>query len=175
MVSYCIGYKYVIVWALSMEKTETNKDVRINVYELGYLLVSTIADENVAAEVHTLKGMIEKHNGTFISEDFPKLQPLAYTMIKAIGSKRHRHDKGYFGWLKYEIPTEAIVEIKQTLDKNENILRYLLIETVRENTMVTQKIVFKPSADAPKVEGEEGIKEPVSEEELDKTIDNLVA
>jgi ribosomal protein S6 len=167
----------VIVWALSMEKTETHKDStedsQTNVYELGLLLVPTIAEENVASEVQSIKGLMEKYEGSFISEDFPKLQPLAYTMIKPIGSKRHRHDKGYFGWVKYEIPTEAITEIKRALDKNENILRYLLIETVRENTMVTQKMVFKPT-DAQKGEGEEEVKEPVSEEELDKTIDNLV-
>lgn len=158
-----------------MEKKENN-DVRTKVYELGYILVPTIAEEQVAGEVEPIKALIEKQGGSFISDDFPKLRDLAYTMIKAIGSQKHRHDKGYFGWIKFEIDATETPKLKAALDKNDHILRFMIIETVRENTMITQKMIFKPTADAPKKEGEEGEpKEPVSEEELDKTIDNLVA
>jgi ribosomal protein S6 len=162
-----------------MEKKENN-DVRTKVYELGYILVPTIAEEQVAGEVEPIKALIEKHGGSFISDDFPKFRPLAYTMIKAIGSQKHRHDKGYFGWIKFEIDSAETPKIKAVLDKNDSILRFMIIETVRENTMMTQKMIFKPTPDAAKdtpAEGaaEEGeAKEPVSEEELDKTIDNLV-
>ncbi|MBX4198155.1 30S ribosomal protein S6 [Candidatus Parcubacteria bacterium] len=160
-----------------MEKTEVQNDSKMKIYELGYLLVSTIAEENVAAEVGIIKALLEKHGAEFISEDFPKIRPLAFTMLKSIGSQRNRHDKGYFGWIKFETATSAMPLIKAELAKNDHILRSLIIETVRENTMVTQKMIFKPSADAPvkkegDVEGE--VKAPISEEELDKTIENLV-
>jgi ribosomal protein S6 len=169
----------VIVLALSMEKKETHNDSRMKVYELGLLLVSSIPEEHVATEFQAIKTLIEQHEGMFISEDFPKLRPLAYTMIKAVGSQRNRHDKGYFGWVKFEMATAMLPKLKTELDKNDNILRFMLIETVRENTMMTQKMIFKP-ADAPMKDDaapaseEAGVKEPVSEEELDKTIDNLV-
>jgi ribosomal protein S6 len=157
-----------------MEKTENN-DVQTKIYELGYILVPTIAEEQVASEVEPIKSLIEKHGGAFISDEFPKLRQLAYTMVKAIGSQKHRHDKGYFGWIKFEIASSETSVLKAAFDKNDHMLRFMIIETVRENTMVTQKVMFKPT-DAPKAEGEtEGEpKEPVSEEELDKTIDNLV-
>lgn len=158
-----------------MEKKETSTDSRTNVYELGYILVPTIAEENVAAEVESIKGLIEKHGGSFISEDFPKLRDLAYTMVKSIGSAKHRHDKGYFGWVKFETETSSVPKLNEAFAKNDNILRSMIIETVRENTMVTQKMVFKPTDGAKPEDGEAEVKEPVSEEELDKTIDNLVA
>ncbi len=158
-----------------MEKTENN-DIQTKIYEFGYILVPTLAEEQITGEVEPIKALIEKHGGVFISDEFPKLRPLAYTMIKAIGSQKHRHDNGYFGWIKFEMSASEIPALKTTFDKNDHILRSMIIETVRENTMVTQKVIFKPTTDAPKAEGEtEGEpKEPVSEEELDKTIDNLV-
>jgi ribosomal protein S6 len=153
-----------------MEKNETLSDAATKVFELGYLLVPTIPEENVAAEVESLKSSIEKLGGAFITEDFPKLRPLAFTMIKAIGSKRTRHDRAYFGWVKFEASSDKMPILKSQLDKNENILRFLIITTVRENTMVTQKVIFKPTVE--KKPGEEQPK--MTQEEIDKTIDNLV-
>src|SRR3989344_2958876 len=109
-----------------MEKRET--DSRMKIYELGYLLVPNIAEENVAAEVESIKSTLEESGAAFITEDFPKLRPLAYTMIKAIGSQKNRHDKGYFGWIKFEIESASVTKIKGELDKNDHILRSMLIE-----------------------------------------------
>ncbi len=136
------------------------------IYELGYLLVPSIAEENVAKEVETIKSILAKYEAEVITEDFPKLRPLAYAMVKATGSERHKFDKAYFGWVKFEVEGDTAPQIKNELDKNTSVLRFMIVKTVRENTMVSQKVVFKPE------EGEEQPK--VSEEELDKTIENLV-
>ena len=158
-----------------MDKNDTNQG-KIKVYEIGYLLVPTIAEENVATEVEAIKALIANKGSAFISEDFPKMKPLAYTMVKAVGSERRKFDKGYFGWVKFEVAARGITEIKAELDRIPNILRYLIIETVRENTLIGQKMVFRPAP------GEKGAVEGVvagdapkaSEEEIDKTIENLV-
>ncbi len=164
----------MIVCLLSMAKIDTEQDNKMKIYEIGYLLVPIIAEENVAAEVENIKSLLAKHEGAQITEDFPKLRPLAYNMVKAIGPERSKYDKAYFGWIKFEMMAGNVPLLKTDLDKNDHILRFMLIATVRENTMMTQKLVFRPAGEG-EVAKEEGV-EPakVSEEELDKTIENLV-
>ncbi|MES2437311.1 MAG: 30S ribosomal protein S6 [Patescibacteria group bacterium] len=160
-----------------MAKNEMKNDNGMKVYEIGYLLVPTIAEENLPQEVQAIKASIESRQGTFITEDFPTLRPLAYEMVKVVGSKRSKYSEAYFGWIKFEATSHAIPLIKEDLDKMETLIRFMTINTVRENTMVAQKVLFKPTdapegvegeakddAEAPKVEGED----------IDKTIDNLV-
>ena len=155
-----------------MEKEE-RQDKRTKVYELGFLLIPSIAEENLGGEVQNIKAAIEKYNGTFITEDFPKLRPLAYTMQKASNGSRGKFEKAYFGWIKFEIEPVNVGDLKSIFAKNDSILRSMIIETVRENTLMSQRVVFKTPAEAEKARKEEGAA-PVSEEELDKTIENLV-
>ncbi len=156
-----------------METNDINND-KVKVYELGYLLVPSIAEEKVTGEVETIKSALEKYQASIISEDFPKLQPLAYQMLKVVGSNRNKYDNGYFGWIKFEVVSGSVPLLKADLDKNASILRFMIIHTVRENTMVTQKMVFKPVGEADKEKTDEEPLATVSEEELDKTIENLV-
>lgn len=147
---------------------------KLKVYEIGYLLLPTIPEEHVAAEVVKIKAVVENKEGIFIAEDFPKLRNLAYTMRKVAGAQNLKFDKAYFGWIKFESSQNIVTAIKVELDKNPNILRHMLVSTIRENTMYTQKPVFRAVApgvgEAPKTEE----KEKMSEEEIDKTIENLV-
>jgi ribosomal protein S6 len=150
------------------------------VYELGYHIVSSVPEEKVPAEVDKIRSIIEKKGGTFIAEDFPKLRQLAYTMVKKIGSANHRFNEAHFGWIKFEIDPIALKDIKSALDSSDSILRYLLIETVRENTYLGQKaplnIKGKDGAEASPVEaaGKVEVKQPASVEEIDKSIDDMV-
>lgn len=149
----------------------------MKVYELGYLLVPSLAEEKVAGEVETIKSTLEKYKASIISEDFPKLQPLAYEMVKVIGSNRSKYDQGYFGWIKFEVMGSSLPTLKVDLDKNNSILRLMIINTVRENTLMSQKVAFtKPELETPEGDKPKGdVEQPiVSEEELDKTIENLV-
>ena len=156
-----------------MDTNNTNEG-KVKVYELGYLLVPTIAEENVAGEAQTIKNSIESKGATFITEDSPKLRPLAYEMTKSLGSQRAKYDKGYFGWIKFEMEPKSAPELKVVLDKNAMILRSMLIETVRENTLIGQKMVYRPAPGVGADKAKIGEEPKVSEEELDKTIENLV-
>ena len=160
-----------------MEKTEINQDKRLKVYEIGYLLLPTVAEEHLASEVQTIKSIIEKYEGAFITEDFPKLRQLSYTMRKASTGQILKFDKAYFGWIKFEIASSAIQVIQKELEKNANILRVMIINTVRENTLYTQRTVFRPSPAGVIPAGETSKPEDapkMTEEEIDKTIQNLV-
>jgi ribosomal protein S6 len=152
-----------------MEKTEKSNKI----YEVGYLLLPTIPEEHLVTEVQNIKSLIEKHEGAFITEDFPKLRPLAYTMRKAHAGQNVKHDKAYFGWIKFEMNQLAVPAVQKELEKNENILRFMIISTVRENTLFTQKAIFRPTQDAAKPE-DGVVPAKMTEEEMDKTIENLV-
>jgi ribosomal protein S6 len=158
-----------------MEQSESIKENAVKVYEVGYLLTPAIAEEQVAGEVEKLKATIQKFDGVLITEDFPKLRQLAYTIAKsANGALKQRFDKAYFGWVKFEASATAATNIKTELDKNTAILRLMLITTVRENTMTAPKIAFKEDDKPAKAPDEVAAVLPINEEELNKSIDNLV-
>jgi ribosomal protein S6 len=146
------------------------------VYEVGYLVMPSVSLELLPREVDAIRSIIEKVGGEIISEGAPEMRPLAYTMIKVIGATHPRFDAAYFGWIKFEATKESIGEVKKVLDGIEKIVRFLLIETVRENTLYGAKILKdKEESDKPEV-----VKAPVavvrsSEEEIDKAVEKLIA
>lgn len=164
--------KYMIGWLAHMEKSDSNQDKRIKIYEVGYLLVPTISEEHLAAEVQNIKSLIEKYEGVFITEDFPKLRQLAYTMRKAVSGQTLKFDKAHFGWIKFELNPNAASALQHELEKNVNILRVMVIQTVRENTLYTQKTIFRPQPVVQETPAGEAPK--MTEEEIDKTIEKLV-
>jgi len=125
------------------------------VYEVGFHIVPAVSPEKLPAEVDAIKALLDGNKATIISEEFPKLRNLAYTMVKVLGPARHKYDTAYFGWIKFEAAPEAALEIKKAMDANEKVLRYLLIKTARENTLYGAKILPEEkaevvAADAPK-------------------------
>lgn len=155
-------------------KTDTSK-----VYELSYILSSSIQDEKLADEISIISKLITDNGGEIISSENPILIELAYPMTKITPTFRGKFSKGYFGWIKFEVEKEALPKIKQPLDLSNNVVRYLLINTVRENTLLNGKMVLKQ--DSPKKQTVddnadilEGSEEVMNLEEVDKSIDNLV-
>ena len=163
-----------------MEKENKNKEMENGVvYEIGYILLPSLALEQVPAKVATLTKYIEKAGGVVISGENPVLIDLEYPMLKVVGTTRHKCDSGYFGWVKFETSSEGIEGIKKSFDGNEFVLRYLLIKTVRENTLLHGKMSFKKESERVgddsdselEVEGEilDESKPESSPEEIDKT------
>lgn len=154
------------------------------IYELGYHVLSSIAEEGLPAEVSNIKSVIEKKGGVFISEEFPVLTRLEYTMEHNIGGKRNKYDTAHFGWVKFELSPAEINNVKKELDDNENLLRFLIIHTVRENTRVPKHVLLANSEDSEKPANkptiikkpkkEEEKKEEVSMDEIDRKIEELV-
>jgi len=152
---------------------EMQEDVKI--YELGYHIVPTVGDENLPAEVSKVKTSIESHGGMFISEEFPVAHELAYTITKKIDTANKHFNKTYFGWVKFETTPGEVEKIKTELDFNANILRYIIIKTVRENTLVGTKLQVAEKITRGARPEEKPIQVPqMSQEEIDKSIDSLV-
>lgn len=162
-----------------MSKTITegkNKDEKI--YEVGYHLLSSIAEENIPAEVEKIKDVLSKEKAVIISEETPKLRPLAYQIKKSFGGVYKKFDNAYFGFIKFELPEGGdIKNIDDKMKADENVLRYIVIKTVRENTMYSPKIsIFKGDS---KIKTTTKVPEKVAEksasvEEIDESIEKFV-
>ena len=151
------------------------------VYELGFHLLPTLGEEEVSAEVDGLRSLIEKHGGVIISTESPKLIDLAYTMEKKQESKNAKFDSALFGWIKFEGESDKAEALDEEVGARKNVLRYLIIKTVRDYSPLKHKELFKEPQEEVKiiskpevVEKKEAVK-PISDEELDKTIEELVA
>lgn len=154
----------------SNEEDETSPKV----YELGFLIIPSMAEEKLPELVSNIKGEAEKAGSIFISEEYPKLKSLSYTMFRTVDHKKQGFDQAYFGWFKFEAYSARIKELKESLEKNLNILRFLLINTVRENTIYSHKIIPKKSKYIKRAP-DQHTEVKSSVEEIDKSIEDLVA
>ncbi len=119
-----------------MSKTEQHeRQEGIRVYELGFHFVPTLSEDEVAVQFSHLKSLIEKKGGTFISEETPRMTDLAYEITKTVKAQKKRYTSAYFGWVKFDIDPEEIAGIEKDMKAFEPVLRYILITTVRENTL----------------------------------------
>jgi ribosomal protein S6 len=148
---------------------------------LGYHVVSSIPEEKLPAEVTAIKDLLEANGAVFISEEFPKLKPLAYKMTKVVGARHLKFDTAYFGWFKFEIAPDVIDTIKKTLERNDNVIRFILVKTVRESTLSVIKAPTYRTEEKKPIPGlgkdskkDESVKSPMSEAELEKTIEQLI-
>ena len=79
-----------------MEKVETlEKEGGVQVYELGYHIVSTVAEENLSKEAEALKAIVLKDGGSLVSLGEPKLINLAYSMTKSVADTKKKFNTAY--------------------------------------------------------------------------------
>jgi ribosomal protein S6 len=171
------------------EKTEnTNDDKKL--YELGFHIVSSIAEEKVSDEVENLKVSLNKIDAEIVKEGEAQPIELAYTIVKKINEVNTKFDKAYFGWIKFNATAEGVESLKKEIDTNVNVLRYILVKTVDDDEHSTAKILTdeeeaaakeseEAEADADDSEEavektEEKVAEKTEEKSVDEAIDELV-
>ena len=76
------------------------------IYEVGYLLASTLSEEEVPVKYGNLKDLIVSLGGEIISDEMPKMISLLTLMSKVTQNVRNKFDSAYFGWVKFEINPE---------------------------------------------------------------------
>lgn len=164
---------------VDIEKTEAKGEANDKrVYELGYLLVPTIAEEGVPAVYSSLKDKVVSMGGELISDEMPKMINLAYSMSKVVSNKRNKYSTAYFGWVKFYVDSDKVLELKKNLDLDVNFIRFLILKTVKENTIAAKRFVYKDAArkKAPTTKSEKDeAAAPINKEEIDKEIDALVS
>lgn len=155
-----------------MEQVHEDKG-EVGIYEIGYHLVPTLSEDEVALRVGDIQKLISQNDGSVISEEFPAMMDLAYTMKKMIAGKWEKYDQAYFGWIKFETTSLNAQAINEELRTFDFVLRFILVKTVRENTISARPAALKK--EAPEVvAAPEAEKGPISEVEVDKAIDELV-
>lgn len=160
---------------IAEELNEEEKEISLHVYEVGYIMLPKIAEEGLGGEVTLFKDMFIENGATFISDEYPKLIELAYEMSRSIENKKQKFSYGYFGWVKFECTADKARIIKEILSKNEKLVRFLMIKTVRENTMSIKRSYNKQDGAnkrRPSIKSKEV--EQINEEVIDKEIDALV-
>lgn len=118
------------------------------VYELGYLLIPTTPEGEVATQTETITKAITAAEGTVVGEGAPDFIDLAYQMEQSLGSKKFKWNQGYFGWIKFEMEAAQAEALKKALDANTTIIRYILLKTSVENTVVFKKPKLDPKRES---------------------------
>ena len=119
------------------EINETIVDSRV--YEISFIFDNKL-DESAALEKgNAIKQSIATLGGSFISEEAPYMRELAYEMTRVVNNMNVRFNVGYFGWIKFEMEGSKVKELEKGLKLDEEIVRFMIVSTVRENTVYTKR------------------------------------
>ncbi len=162
-----------------MDKKEMSIEAIPNdpkIYEVGFHIVPTVPEDGVGARVTAIRDVIEGKKGHVIADEFPRHIDLSYPMTKVASNKRSLYRSAYFGWIKFEVDPKEVKAIEAGLKRDDHILRFILVSTVRENTMAPKKVFMQKRGEESeaKPEVKQEAKPELTEAELDKTIDELV-
>lgn len=153
--------------------TEVAKDPVI--YEVGYHIVPIVGEDNLGARVTKVRDVIESRKGIIIADEYPKFMDLAYKVARTAENKRATFESAYFGWFKFQATPDAVTAVDADLKKENDILRYILVKTVRENTMSPKKALREAKREEARGDEPKEAKPKLSEEELDKAVEDLAA
>lgn len=173
---------------LSLNMTDETKDVEVieglsalvdldddtaesTVYEVGYHILPTVAEDSLERESSAITDAITKVGGEVVGNRAPMQIDLAYSVDKKIDGKREVFDSAHFGWIAFELSASDIEKVKESLDKNSNILRYLITKTSRDQVAAT---LADPSLDVGAPEPEVETEELADTEDSDESADTEV-
>ena len=108
------------------DKNETEEEANSRIYEVGYLLVPTISEEDLPVVFGNLKELVSALGGIHISDEMPKMIQLAYKMVKVVSNVRNKFNTAYFGWIKFTMDSDKVLELKKKLDLDPNFISCLL-------------------------------------------------
>ena len=100
-----------------------------------------------------------------MSEDHPKMQKLAYPI--------KQNNSAYFGRIKFYAKSEMVDKIKESFEKNDKTIRFLITESSKEQsrqTHRTTKKITKPALSTPSAEE----RKPIKLEEIDKKLEEIL-
>lgn len=128
-------------------------------YEIMYFLNPLVAEDKVVDETNSLRSLIEGVQGIIISEDKPKFQDLAYPI--------KRHEKGFLGMIKFISKPDSLEKLKNSLDRNEKLVRFMISKSKIEKESSKPKRTF-----IKKAESAENLE--VKAEEIDKKLTEIL-
>jgi len=162
----------------SSQANVTPKEKGNPVYEVGFHIVPTVGEEGVGAVVESIRKILG--DAEIISESFPRKIGLAYQVERATQGKREKYTESYFGYIKFATTRDQVPAIHTALGAQNTVLRFLIVETVREDIAATpRRAVFASDRlEGKTIEKHVGTAEKpteISDAELDKSIEALTS
>ncbi|MBP9760453.1 MAG: 30S ribosomal protein S6 [Candidatus Pacebacteria bacterium] len=159
------------------------EEVELQQYELGYHLVPSLSEDDLALRVGELMQVITNAGGKIVSEGAPQACTLTYTMKRLRGGRWEKYDTTFFGWVRFSAPAEVVLALKEVLEHAEYVVRHLILKLdakalapaptprVPRPTEVVEVAIEPKQLES---KHDEETKVDVSEEELDKQIEDLI-
>jgi ribosomal protein S6 len=128
-----------------MEKKQTkhildDSEKESRIYEVSYLIRADIGEPAVLQTVaEKITAFFELKNVRILSEGIPEYTDLAYEIRKDINNKKERFTEAAFGWVKFESDPTFIKDLNEHLDLVKNIIRFLVVKTTEENTVLLRR------------------------------------
>jgi small subunit ribosomal protein S6 len=109
---------YLVLNQVSL-KPKVQKEVKYMKYELMYILVNTLSDEEKDGMIEKVNALITKNGGVVESVDKIGSKKLAYEINK-------KHD-GYYVLVNFSAESSVPATVTNTLRITENVLRYIVV------------------------------------------------
>ncbi|MDQ5962512.1 MAG: small subunit ribosomal protein [Patescibacteria group bacterium] len=120
--------------------TEINETkVGGRVYEISFIFDNRLDESTALEKGNALKQSIATLGGSFISEEAPYMRELAYEMVRVVNNVNVKFSQGYFGWIKFDLAEDKIKEFEAALKLDQEVIRFLVVKTVRDNTVFTKR------------------------------------
>lgn len=125
---------------MSITEGHEGEFLNMQAYELAYLVLPSIPEENLSQVATNLEKIIEKKGGKKFFEDAFFKHKLSYRMHKVVGASRYLVDDAYVGLMKFELSPSHTEEVRAEIDKMPEILRHLIVKIDREDTSSFAKL-----------------------------------
>ncbi len=164
---------------MEKEEIQAQNEREAGIYELGFLLLPTIPEEDINEEVSKIKDAMGE-SGLVISGETAEMRTLAYPMTKAFGGRNNTFTSAYFGSLIFQTGSGTVGDVKIALTKNDRVLRFLIIKRTKESLLPSVRKPISLRGKAVAVAGAKAKDEQTPaqraahEEEIDKTIEELI-
>ena len=120
-----------------MATKKTNK-----VYEVSFHLLPTVGKQ-LEKKFEEIKNNITAKGGEVLESVAPEQVDLAYTIrhsVRKQDGSYSRYDEAYFGSVKFKASQESVRNVRQEFQADNDILRFLIVETVEGNTRIGPKL-----------------------------------
>ncbi len=108
-------------------------------YEVGFLIVPSVAEESLGAEVGRIRDAVERFGGAIVGEGYPSLRALHYEIAHRRQGSKQMHNQAYFGYVKFTLEPEQALAVKTDIEKIETVLRFLFIIAGKENPIMAKR------------------------------------
>lgn len=165
----------------NMPATEAVGVDEMSHYEFAFHILPTVAEEEVPGVFGDIKAQIDRVGGHITHEEAPQRFDLAYTVVTHSEGKNYKYNHSYLGWIRFVAAPEKIEALKAEIAHETRIFRHLLLKLTKaeiEHPFKVFEIRAKRkmvSADETEETTEETEPKEVSDEELDKAVEEITS